>query len=144
MTEPTIRAGLRGGRRRRGRVRPGRPAVAGPGLPGPAAGAGPELESPDQHAGAALGLLGSDAMYGDLTVPQAGAGGREIPLPSGRGLGGGSSVNTLTWFQGHPADYDGWLERAPRAGAGTRCCRSRAGWSTTSSAAGRSTARAAR
>jgi choline dehydrogenase len=34
-----------------------------------------------------------------------------IPLPTGRGLGGGSSVNTLTWFQGHPADYDGWREQ---------------------------------
>jgi choline dehydrogenase len=31
-----------------------------------------------------------------------------IPLPTGRGLGGGSAVNTLTWFQGHPDDYDGW------------------------------------
>ncbi len=61
--------------------------------------------------GAALQLLGTDAMYGDLTVPQAGAAGRQIPLPSGRGLGGGSSVNTLTWFQGHPADYDGWAEQ---------------------------------
>jgi hypothetical protein len=31
-----------------------------------------------------------------VTEPQAAAGGRRIPLPSGRGLGGGSSVNTLT------------------------------------------------
>jgi choline dehydrogenase len=74
--------------------------------------AGPELESATVHTpGAALQLLGSDAMYGDLTVPQAGAAGRQIPLPTGRGLGGGSSVNTLTWFQGHPADYDGWAEQ---------------------------------
>ncbi len=73
--------------------------------------AGPRLESPMiSTPGAALGLLGSDAMYGDLTAPQAAAGGRQIPLPTGRGLGGGSSVNTLTWFQGHPADYDGWRE----------------------------------
>jgi choline dehydrogenase len=74
--------------------------------------AGPELESAAVHTpGAALQLLGSDAMYGDLTIPQAGAAGRQIPLPTGRGLGGGSSVNTLTWFQGHPADYDGWREQ---------------------------------
>ena len=73
--------------------------------------AGPELESPMiSTPGAARGLLGTDAMYGDLTPPQAGAGGRQIPLPSGRGLGGGSAVNTLTWFQGHPADYDGGVE----------------------------------
>jgi choline dehydrogenase len=74
--------------------------------------AGPELESAAVHTpGAALQLLGSDAMYSDLTVPQAGAAGRQVPLPTGHGLGGGSSVNTLTWFQGHPADYDGWAEQ---------------------------------
>src|ERR1700761_8277163 len=71
--------------------------------------AGPELESPAVHTpGAALQLLGTDAVYGDVTVPQAGAAGRGIPLPTGNGLGGGSAVNTLTWFSGHPADYDGW------------------------------------
>jgi choline dehydrogenase len=74
--------------------------------------AGPELEGPTVSTpGAALGLLGSDAMYGDVTVPQDGAAGRRVPLPTGYGLGGGSSVNTMTWFQGHPADYDGWREQ---------------------------------
>jgi choline dehydrogenase len=74
--------------------------------------AGPELGSAGiSTPGAALSLLGSDAVYGDVTVPQAGAAGRGIPLPTGHGLGGGSSVNTLTWFQGHPADYDGWREQ---------------------------------
>ena len=73
--------------------------------------AGPTLEAPMiSTPGAALGLLGGDAVYGDMTVPQVAAGGRRIPLPTGRGLGGGSSVNTLTWFQGHPADYDGWRD----------------------------------
>ena len=73
--------------------------------------AGPELQSAAVSTpGAALGLLGSDAMYGDFTRPQAAAAGRSIPLPTGHGLGGGSSVNTLTWFQGHPDDYDGWRE----------------------------------
>jgi choline dehydrogenase len=74
--------------------------------------AGPELESPAVHIpGAALQLLGTDAMYGDVTEPQAGAAGRGIPLPTGRGLGGGSAVNTLTWFPGHPDDYDGWRDQ---------------------------------
>jgi choline dehydrogenase len=74
--------------------------------------AGPELESPMVSTpGAALGFLGSDAVYGDVTVSQAGAAGRGIPLPTGRGLGGGSAVNTMTWFQGHPADYDGWRDQ---------------------------------
>ena len=71
--------------------------------------AGPELDSPEiQTPGAALQLLASDAVYGDQTVAQRTLGGRTVPLPTGHGLGGGSSVNTLTWLQGHPADYDGW------------------------------------
>ncbi|NJP48136.1 GMC family oxidoreductase [Actinacidiphila epipremni] len=71
--------------------------------------AGPELDpAAVRTPGTALQLLGTDAVYRDRTVAQDGAGGRVIDLPSGRGLGGGSSVNTLTWFQGHPQDYDGW------------------------------------
>lgn len=73
---------------------------------------GPDLQSPmERTPGAALGFLGSDAVYGDVTVKQAAAAGRGIPLPTGRGLGGGSSVNIMTWFQGHPADYDGWRDQ---------------------------------
>ena len=71
--------------------------------------AGPELDSPAVRTpGAALSLLGTDAVYAEATVAQVAVGGRAIPLPTGRGLGGGSAVNTLTWFQGHPDDYDGW------------------------------------
>ena len=71
--------------------------------------AGPELDSAAVRTpGAALSLLGTDAVYADQTEAQAGVGRRVIPIPTGRGLGGGSSVNTLTWFQGHPEDYDGW------------------------------------
>jgi choline dehydrogenase-like flavoprotein len=74
--------------------------------------AGPDLQSPlERTPGAALAFLASDAVYGDVTVSQAAAAGRGIPLPTGRGLGGGSSVNTMTWFQGHPADYDGWRDQ---------------------------------
>src|SRR5215470_5338957 len=62
--------------------------------------AGPELESAAVSTpGDALQLAHSDAVYSDLTVPQAALGGREISLPTGRGLGGGSSMNTMTWFQ---------------------------------------------
>ena len=52
--------------------------------------------------------LSQQNMYGDVSTPQAGLGGRSVPVPTARGLGGGSSVNLLAWFQGHPADYDGW------------------------------------
>lgn len=71
--------------------------------------AGPELDpAAVRTPGTALQLLDTDAVYGDRTVAQDSAGSRLISLSTGRGLGGGSSVNTLTWFQGHPDDYDGW------------------------------------
>lgn len=57
-----------------------------------------------------LETLGSEAAYGDLTTPQEALGGRRIALTTGRGLGGGSSINAMGWFQGHPADYDGWRD----------------------------------
>jgi choline dehydrogenase len=42
------------------------------------------------------------------TAPQPGLGGREIDLPQGRGLGGGSAVNALMHVRGNAADFDGW------------------------------------
>ncbi|MEK8110157.1 GMC family oxidoreductase N-terminal domain-containing protein [Micromonospora sp. M12] len=40
------------------------------------------------------------------------AGGRQVPYPLGRGLGGSSTVNGAMAFRGSAADFDGW------AGAG--------------------------
>lgn len=42
------------------------------------------------------------------TVPQAAASGRVVPLVTGLGLGGGSSINAMGWFQGQPDDYARW------------------------------------
>ena len=42
------------------------------------------------------------------SVPQTGAGGREIAIPRGRMLGGSGSINSMVWFRGLPADFDGW------------------------------------
>ncbi len=50
------------------------------------------------------------SVYEDLTPPQSGLSGRQIALHTGRGLGGGSSVNAMGWFQGLPTDYDGWRD----------------------------------
>src|SRR5262249_60813538 len=36
--------------------------------------------------------------------------GRSIPLPLGKVLGGGGSINGMVWVRGHRADYDGWAE----------------------------------
>ena len=68
------------------------------------------------------GLLGSNAALGALaygprrsaynwgfdTQPQAGLNGRRSYNPLGRGLGGGTSINTLMYMRGNPLDYDGW------------------------------------
>jgi len=51
---------------------------------------------------------GHDSVWPAPTTPQAHAAGRVVPLLTGRGVGGGSSVNAMGWFQGLPADYDGW------------------------------------
>ncbi|GLY97243.1 GMC family oxidoreductase [Actinoplanes sp. NBRC 103695] len=48
------------------------------------------------------------SVHENLTVAQTGLGGRALSLMTGRGLGGGSSVNTLGWLQGQPGDFDGW------------------------------------
>src|SRR5262249_47391662 len=42
------------------------------------------------------------------TVPQVGMDGRRIYLPQGRGLGGGSAVNAMTYGRGHPSVYAAW------------------------------------
>ena len=55
-------------------------------------------------------LEAAPSVYEDLTPPQDGLGGRRIALHTGRGLGGGSSINALGWFHGSPSDYDGWSE----------------------------------
>ena len=42
------------------------------------------------------------------STPQPGLGGRRDFHPLGRGLGGGSAINTLNYIRGHRLDYDGW------------------------------------
>ena len=45
------------------------------------------------------------------TEPSLGSGGRAIPLPQGKTLGGSSSVNGMVFVRGQPDDYDGWAQR---------------------------------
>jgi choline dehydrogenase len=42
------------------------------------------------------------------SVPQSQLGGRRIPLPMGRVVGGSSAVNAMVAAAGPPADYDAW------------------------------------
>lgn len=61
----------------------------------------------------ALGTLAlvprkSSNNYGLSTQPEAGLNGRRDFHPLGRGLGGGSSINTLMYMRGNQQDYDDW------------------------------------
>ena len=40
--------------------------------------------------------------------PDAGSGGRKIPVPRGKMLGGSSSINGMVFVRGQPQDYDHW------------------------------------
>lgn len=54
--------------------------------------------------------LGTDRVWHHVAEPDASVNGRSLPLPMGRIVGGGSSVNALIYARGHKADYDGWAE----------------------------------
>jgi choline dehydrogenase-like flavoprotein len=45
------------------------------------------------------------------TEPQAGLGGRELPFPRGKVVGGCSAINAMIYMRGQAADYDGWRQR---------------------------------
>ena len=48
--------------------------------------------------------------YGFQTVPDTGINNRSDFHPIGRGLGGGSAINTLMYMRGNRKDYDEWAE----------------------------------
>lgn len=74
--------------------------------------AGERLEGPEftnQSSAIGLHLPQSPWFWDDLTTPQAALGGRSVSLLTARALGGGSTINSMVWLRGHPADYDGWV-----------------------------------
>lgn len=46
--------------------------------------------------------------------PEASTGGRAIPVPRGRMLGGSSSINGMVWVRGQSHDYDHWAQLGNR------------------------------
>lgn len=62
--------------------------------------------------------IGSERDWRFASEPCAGLNGRRAPLPMGRVLGGGSSVNGLVWARGHKADFDLWEAETGDAGWG--------------------------
>ncbi|KAI0405457.1 GMC oxidoreductase [Xylaria palmicola] len=57
-----------------------------------------------------LNFIGGEFDWGYKTVPQAHLDGKQIHVPSGKALGGGSVVNGCGWFRGSKSDYDSWAE----------------------------------
>ncbi|SKA35987.1 choline dehydrogenase [Enhydrobacter aerosaccus] len=53
-------------------------------------------------------LSGGPLDWRYVTVPQAGLGGRVVPYPRGKAVGGSSVINALAYQAGHPAAYDRW------------------------------------
>ena len=54
-------------------------------------------------------LWQGESSWPSPTQPQRAAGDRVVPLLTGAGLGGGSSINAMGWFHGQPADYERWV-----------------------------------
>jgi choline dehydrogenase len=52
--------------------------------------------------------------WGYASEPDPKLGGRSLPLPRGRVLGGSSSVNGMIYMRGHASDYDGWRQMGCR------------------------------
>jgi choline dehydrogenase len=54
----------------------------------------------------ALGNLGSERDWQYVMQPNAALAGSRLPLPAGKGLGGGTSINFMYWTRGHREDWD--------------------------------------
>ena len=55
-------------------------------------------------------LHGTKRFWEYETEPEPHANNRRVPVPQGRTLGGGSSVNGLIYIRGQREDYDGWRD----------------------------------
>jgi choline dehydrogenase len=51
---------------------------------------------------------GPDLVWPHETTAQPSLGGRTVPIPQGRVLGGGTSVGTMMYVRGNRRDFDGW------------------------------------
>lgn len=54
--------------------------------------------------------IGSQYDWKFETTPQPGLGGKAIPVPRGKMLGGSSGMNFMAWTRGSREDYDAWAE----------------------------------
>jgi choline dehydrogenase len=55
--------------------------------------------------------------WGFVSEPEPGLGGRRIPVPRGKVIGGSSSINGMVYVRGHARDFDHWAEAGARGWA---------------------------
>ncbi|WP_048646901.1 GMC family oxidoreductase [Nitratireductor soli] len=55
-------------------------------------------------------VIGTARSWIHQSEPEEAVGGRRLPIPQGRTLGGGSSINAMLYIRGQAADYDGWRD----------------------------------
>src|SRR3546814_19693354 len=73
--------------------------------------AGPADNTPFIHMPATfIRVIGTKRSWLSETEAEASILGRPIYVPTGRTLGGGSSVNAMIYIRGPRDDYDGWAE----------------------------------
>jgi len=53
-------------------------------------------------------VIGTSRSWIYHSEPEQQVGGRSLPVPQGRTLGGGSSINAMLYIRGQAADYDAW------------------------------------
>jgi len=62
--------------------------------------------------------IGSERDWQFRAEPSDALAGRSVPLPMGKVLGGGSSINGLVWARGHRTDFEHWAEQSGDPGWG--------------------------
>lgn len=73
--------------------------------------AGPPDNHPFIHIPATfVRMFGTRRSFMYRSEPEPGIDGRELAVPQGRTLGGGSSINAMIYIRGQAADYDGWRD----------------------------------
>ena len=72
----------------------------------------------------------SKYQWGDLSEPEPSAGGRRMPVPHGRVIGGTGSLNFMAFVRGNPVDFDRWEAMGATGWGYEPFCRVFADWRT--------------
>ncbi len=59
-------------------------------------------------AGVGAAIMNTKLGWNLMTTPQSALGGRQVPLPRGKMLGGSGSLNGMAYYRGNARDFDDW------------------------------------